>query len=43
MHGIAAGVLSFVSDNRETDNVDRWRRNQRNIFENFFVNTYQMF
>ncbi len=43
MHWFNTGVFSFASDNRVTVNVDRWRRNQRNIFENFVVNTYQMF
>ncbi len=35
MHGITAGVLSYASDNRVTVNVDRWKRNQRNILEIF--------
>ncbi len=36
-HSCTAGVLSYASDNRVTVTVDRWRRNQRNIFENFFL------
>ncbi len=40
MHWITAGVLSSVIDNRVSANDDRWRRNQRNIFQKIYVKTF---
>ncbi len=39
----AIEYLSMISKYSKVSNDDRLRRNQRNIFENFFVKTYHLF